>query len=218
MNRPICLMMCLSLGVLCSCKHDKPVKKKEPPKLTSPAPEVHRAAPVTRPVAPPVVPMVPPAIAPEPSPSSSSPQGGASQGGSGAGGSSQGHDAGTAAPDAAGAALAPVSASESNSAGIGHVDPLGDPTKRLIAPEEKLEIPSAQAPKVASDEGQDQPVEEPQPKSQAAVVTPPAELPQMHFSSEDIERLPPERRAAVMRYLKTVQDQRAATQRSGGAK
>ena len=101
---------------------------------------------------------------------------------------------------------------------MGHAPPLGPKTQAIKRSESELKIPAAQpnastpVDKPSVDAKPDAPkplmvVKREKPAADAA-----APLPQMDLSGDDIERLPPDRRAAVLRYLKAVQASRAATQ------
>jgi len=101
--------------------------------------------------------------------------------------------------------------STGSQAGQGHSAPLGDPSRKSAGAEEELRIPAA-AKKGPTMETQKQPepstVDEAGAKRAAAAAVP---VPQVEVRAEDIERLPPERRAALMRYLRQIQSRRAAT-------
>ncbi len=214
-----CLILCASCAMLCSCGHEKQEVKELRPSspiyeepISTTRPDQFVPSRVTSPN------MIPQATQ---SPSPGQESNGVLPGVGGISGAQTG--AGDDGGSSGGGADAPGSAAASGpggSAGTGHTDPLGDPTGMLVAPEEKLEIPASQQQLSGGggDAEEPKPETEPQPdrpQQQAQEQVPPEMTGPAQLSSEEIERLPPERRAAVMRYLKRLQEQRQKN--TGGA-
>lgn len=224
-------LLCLGLAalILCSCA-DEPAPKPKP--LRQPEVLIHPASPpVTRapfPVRPPPPPQQPPPAMTPPANQIMPPSGGSSVGtsktapanlpdiGTGSAGNSGqpstgAQSAGVSVP----ATLQPApSASSSTGAGKGHVAPLGDPTARVSRPEDTVKV-QAQRSGVGSvivkphADGVADPVPDAG-KSTARPDVPSPKFQDFQVNSADMERLPPERRAALLRYLKTVRDAAAA--------
>jgi hypothetical protein len=102
-------------------------------------------------------------------------------------------------------------------AGTGHKDPLGDASRRLTGTEQEIKVQAKPSGKGTEPE----PTKDPNAKSDDVKEGPPqrttnapVDFKPVEASTADVERLPPEKRAAVLRYLKAVQQSQATTQRS----
>lgn len=105
-------------------------------------------------------------------------------------------------------------------AGQGHSSPFGAPGQSLVVPEERIEVKAKPNPGVGIPQPDKQPLppdDQTPPPAAPPTRAPnaPVEFKDVEVSGSDIDRLPPERRAAVLRYLKAVQEARQATTAPG---
>ena len=238
-TRPVAVRVTIALAglAMCSCIDEPlPVKPLKHAEL-----EMHPAT--SQPSASPTALPVPAAGAAAPQPHSSGiwdtvnvHGGGGNASGSGASGGA-GTGSGAGSSDGSGSPGQTASKSSAGvSAGQGHIDPLGDPSKRVIRPEQKLEVQALPSDKASAGQGDPRnpgKVDKQKPLADSPTATeedkdappdtqrektlahkPTSTVPDskdITVSSADLEKLPPERRAAVLRYMDAVRKSRSTT-------